>query len=102
MIIRSIYVTSTERHSILYFPRANGRCTGTILVSHWAVDTNATMKLITAAIGKTGAENEVTRAEAFRQAMLTMIDKSPNLRHTHPSYWAPFVLVREGATPVSR
>ena len=48
LIIRSIYVTSTERHSILYFPRANGRCTGTILVSHWAVNTNATMKLIPA------------------------------------------------------
>jgi CHAT domain-containing protein len=36
------------------------------------------------------------RAEALRRAMLAMIDKGEP-RQAHPSYWAPFVVVGEGA-----
>ena len=67
-----------------------------LLVSHWAVDSAATVKLITSAIEAVTRDNTVGRAEALRRAMLEMIDKGER-RHAHPSYWAPFIVVGEGA-----
>ena len=67
-----------------------------LLVSHWAVDSDATVKLITGAVSRMAADKSVGRAEAMRQSMLALIDKGkPN--EAHPSYWAPFVVVGEGA-----
>jgi len=67
-----------------------------LMVSHWAVDSAATVKLITQAVGVTTRDKSLGRAEALRRAMLAMIDKGePN--EAHPSYWAPFVVVGEGA-----
>jgi CHAT domain-containing protein len=66
-----------------------------LLVSHWEVDSNATVKLITGAISRLGASKAAGRAEAMRQSMLAFIDNgSP--QEAHPAYWAPFVLVGEG------
>ena len=67
-----------------------------MLVSHWAVDSAATVKLITSAIGGISRDNSLGRSEALRRAMLAMIDKREP-REAHPSYWAPFVVVGEGA-----
>jgi CHAT domain-containing protein len=39
----------------------------------------------------------VGRAEALRRAMLALIDKGG--AQAHPAYWAPFVVVGEGAGP---
>ncbi len=36
---------------------------------------------------------KLPRAEALRQAQLSFMRDSANLRHHHPYYWAPFVLV---------
>ena len=36
------------------------------------------------------------RAEALRGAMLAMIDKGEP-EQAHPAYWAPFIVVGEGA-----
>jgi CHAT domain-containing protein len=67
-----------------------------LLVSHWEVYSEATVELIGASVGETARDRNVGRAEALRRAMLTMIDKgSPH--EAHPSYWAPFVVVGEGA-----
>jgi CHAT domain-containing protein len=67
-----------------------------LLVSHWAVDSAATVKLITTAVGATARDKKLGRAEALRRAMLTMIDKGePD--EAHPANWAPFVLVGEGS-----
>ncbi len=69
--------------------------TRALLVSHWAVDSNATVKLITSAVGEMAADRKLGRAEAVRRAMLALIDKgAPN--EAHPAYWAPFVVVGEG------
>lgn len=68
-----------------------------LLVSHWEVYSEATVKLITKAV-RGISDGTAGRAEALRQAMLDMIDNGS--RHeAHPSYWAPFVVVGEGATP---
>jgi CHAT domain-containing protein len=48
------------------------------------------------AVGNITRDKTVGRAEALRQAMLTMIDKG-EAREAHPAFWAPFVVVGEGA-----
>jgi CHAT domain-containing protein len=67
-----------------------------LLVSHWAVASDATVKLITGAVGRMASDKGVGRAEAMRQAMLALIDKG-EAYETHPAFWAPFVVVGEGA-----
>ncbi len=66
-----------------------------LLVSHWAVDSNATVKLVTAAISEMSRDRTIGRSEALRRAMLTLIDKGAP-HEAHPAYWAPFVIVGEG------
>ena len=66
-----------------------------LLVSHWAVNSEATVNLITSAVGAITRDKKVGRAEALRRAMLAMIDKGKP-HEAHPAYWAPFVVVGEG------
>jgi CHAT domain-containing protein len=66
-----------------------------LLVSHWAVASDATVKLITGAVGKMASDKRIGRAEAMRQSMLAMIDKGQPVE-THPAFWAPFIVVGEG------
>ncbi len=54
------------------------------------------MKLITSAVGAITRDKTVGRAEALRRAMLAMID-SGKPHEAHPAFWAPFVVVGEGA-----
>ena len=68
----------------------------TLLVSHWAIDSNATVKLVTAAMAEWKRNTDVGHAEALRRAMLALIDKG-EAQEAHPTYWAPFVVVGEGA-----
>jgi CHAT domain-containing protein len=67
----------------------------TLLVSHWAVYSDTTVKLITGAVGRMAVDKGVGRAEAMRQSMLVLIDKGAAVE-AHPSFWAPFVVVGEG------
>jgi tetratricopeptide (TPR) repeat protein/CHAT domain-containing protein len=66
-----------------------------LLVSHWAVNSQAAVKLITSAVGEIARDPRLGRAEALRRAMLAMIDKGAP-HESRPAYWAPFVLVGEG------
>ena len=66
-----------------------------LLVSHWEVDSQATVQLVTGAIGRLAANKSIGRAEAMRQSMLALIDNGAR-RDGHPSIWAPFVVVGEG------
>ncbi len=66
-----------------------------LLVSHWSVDSAATVKLIKRAVGSVGREVNISRPEALRRAMVTLIN-SGELHEAHPTYWAPFVVVGEG------
>jgi CHAT domain-containing protein/Tfp pilus assembly protein PilF len=67
-----------------------------LLVSHWAVDSDATVKLVTAAIREIVRDKSVGRSEALRRAMLALIDKGKP-HEAHPAYWAPFIVVGEGS-----
>jgi CHAT domain-containing protein len=63
-----------------------------LLVSHWAVDSSAAVKLITTAVGQISKDKTVAYAEALRRAMLRFIDTGD----PHPACSAPFALVGEG------
>src|SRR5262249_8230016 len=68
-----------------------------LLVSHWAVDSEAAVKLVTSAVREISRDETVGRAEALRRAMLTLVDGG-SVPETHPAYWAPFIIVGEGAS----
>jgi CHAT domain-containing protein len=72
-----------------------------LLVSHWAVDSEATVKLITGAVREMTADSKLGRSEAMRRSMLALIDNGEP-EEADPSYWAPFVVVGEGAATNSR
>ena len=62
-----------------------------MLVSHWAVYSQAATELTTTTFAALSADAKAGRAEAFRRAMLGLIAKGKP-----PSHWAPFVIVGEG------
>jgi CHAT domain-containing protein len=66
-----------------------------LLVSHWEVDSDAAVKLITTAMQEIAGNKETSRAEELRNAMLALMDGG-NARQAHPAIWAPFVVVGEG------
>ncbi len=70
-----------------------------LLVSHWAVYSEATVKLITKALSTIAENPQIGRAEGLRRAMLALIEHG-DPHEAHPSYWAPFVVVGEGANDV--
>lgn len=67
-----------------------------LLVSHWAVSSEATVTLVTTAMRAMAKDARVGRAEALRRAMLAMIDEGEP-QEALPASWAPFVVVGEGA-----
>jgi CHAT domain-containing protein len=67
-----------------------------LLVSHWAVGSDAAVKLATRAFAELKAHPEIGRAEALRISMKELIEKGA-LAEVHPRQWAPFVIVGEGA-----
>jgi len=68
-----------------------------ILVSHWMVDSESTVKLTTGTFKAMAADPGIGRAQALRQSILAMIDHaSGDGADADPSNWAPFVLAGEG------
>ena len=65
-----------------------------LLVSHWAVDSDATVELITKTVAALRTDPRIGRAEALRRSMASLISKGDAF--AHPATWAPFVLVGEG------
>lgn len=67
----------------------------TLLVSHWAVDSIATVALTTEFLAEVA--KGAGPAEALRNSMLALIDHPTDSALRHPSMWAPFVVVGEGS-----
>lgn len=71
-----------------------------LLVSHWYVDSDAAVKLVTQAFAELRRDPAIGRAEAMRRAMLAVMNDASRPAHwtpaAHPSVWAPFVVVGEG------
>jgi CHAT domain-containing protein len=66
-----------------------------LLVSHWSVNSDVTVKLITGAMAHLATDKTKGRAEAMRQSMLALVEQGTS-QEAHPAFWAPFVVVGEG------
>ncbi len=70
---------------------AGGR---SLLVTHWSVESESAMRLTTKTFELYKAQPQLSRAEALRQSMLSLMSTRV---YAHPTYWAPYALVGEGA-----
>ena len=62
-----------------------------LLVSHWAVDSDAAVSITTGAVEALASDAEIGKAEALRRSIVALQKKGGiNL---HPAIWAPFSLV---------
>ena len=66
-----------------------------LLVSHWYVDSVATVSVIKGAFAELKGDPKMGRSEALRRSMMVLIEKGSTAQ-AHPAVWAPFVIVGEG------
>ena len=69
-----------------------------LLVTHWAVDSEAATRLTTSTFDLLKAEPGIGRAEALRRAMLAYLNDASSPKNAYPAFWGPFALIGEGAT----
>jgi tetratricopeptide (TPR) repeat protein len=67
-----------------------------LLVSHWSVVSGSTVALMTRLAVHLDEEG-VGRAEALRRAEIDLMNDPAQPLYAHPMFWAPFVVVGEGA-----
>jgi CHAT domain-containing protein len=78
--------------------------TRALLVTNWSVDSASARVLITDLFRRQGADPHLTRAEALRQAMVSMLDGPGFVDDTgktlftyaHPLFWAPYSIIGDG------
>jgi CHAT domain-containing protein/Tfp pilus assembly protein PilF len=68
-----------------------------LLVTHWAVDSQAATRLTTSTFDRLKANPKTGRAEALREAMLAYLNDTSSPRNAYPALWGPFALIGEGA-----
>jgi CHAT domain-containing protein len=66
-----------------------------LVVSHWEVDSEATVALMNGLFSALKANPRLSHAEALRLSMLGMITNSSKPEWAQPEFWAPFVVVGE-------
>jgi len=66
-----------------------------LMVSHWYVESDATVLLTTGAIQELSKDPAIGRAEALRRAMQILMKGESKPDYAHPFFWAPFVIVGE-------
>ena len=69
-----------------------------LLVTHWPVETTSARRLVTDTFERYAGRNDLSRAQALRQAMLELLDKRMDgsarpVSYAHPLFWAPYALV---------
>ena len=73
-----------------------------LLVSHWPVNSYAATRLTSETFAQMRRDATIGRSDALRRAVLSLIDDRQRPWAAHPSIWAPFVVVGEGAPPPKR
>jgi len=66
-----------------------------LVVSHWEVDSEATVALMDGLFAALKADPGLSHAEALRSSMLQMIGSPSKPEFSQPAFWAPFVIVGE-------
>jgi CHAT domain-containing protein len=72
----------------------------TLLVSHWAVDSEATTRLTTSTFETLKSDPKLGRAAALRRAMLDCLNDQSSPQNAYPAFWGPFSIIGEGAAIV--
>ena len=67
-----------------------------LLVSHWYVNSEATMALEISLMREYARHPDAGKAEALRQASWGVMSDVKHQEYAHPMFWAPFVVVGEG------
>jgi CHAT domain-containing protein len=67
-----------------------------MLVSHWAVPSEAAVKLTTRMFEIQRKEPKLRRAEALRRSIVALLADGSDPLNVYPMVWAPFVLVGDG------
>lgn len=72
-----------------------------LLVTHWPVETSSARLLVTNLFERYAGSPSLSRAEALRQASLTVMegtgrDGAMSFSYAHPLFWAPYALVGDG------
>jgi CHAT domain-containing protein len=76
--------------------------TRSLLVSHWAVSSEAAVSVTTGLFEALAADPGIGRAEALRRAELALLADPERPELAHPAFWAPFVVVGEGGAAPGR
>ena len=66
-----------------------------LVVSHWEVDSDATVELMDGLFEALKTNPRLSHAEALQASMLRMIANSSKPQWAQPMFWAPFVVVGE-------
>jgi CHAT domain-containing protein/tetratricopeptide (TPR) repeat protein len=75
--------------------------TRSVLVSHWPVNSTAAVALTTGAFNAMNRDKRIGRGEAMRRSIAALVEGGRSWE-AHPAYWAPFVIVGEGAAADTR
>jgi len=67
-----------------------------LLVSHWPVESSASVALMSNMFNAIKNYPTIRRAEALRQSMMQLASNELEPFSAHPLFWAPFVVVGEG------
>ena len=68
-----------------------------LLVSHWAVASDAATRLTTSTFDALRSDSSLGRAEALRRAMLAYLADTSQPHNAYPAFWGPFSIVGEGS-----
>lgn len=72
-----------------------------IIVSHWAVSSEATVALISEVLRLMSSDSTLSKPQAMRRAMVSMMEGRAGEQFQDPAYWAPFVLLGD-SRPLGR
>jgi CHAT domain-containing protein/tetratricopeptide (TPR) repeat protein len=78
--------------------------TRALLVTNWSVDSASARELVTGVFRRQAADAKLGRAEALRQSMVALMEKSEVKNdagevvytYAHPLFWAPYTIMGDG------